>query len=115
MVADGWGARFLSFAPMQDSTDMNNRKAARVELRYVAGIEIAGRTIVPCHILDVSATGARLRVGITANLPDSFTLNLDMRRHHSRHCRLVWRARDQVGVRFVQAPTTTAEADVFKV
>lgn len=94
---------------------MNKRRAARVELRYVAGIQLEERTIVPCHILDISATGARLRVGLAARVPDDFTLNLDMRRNHSRFCHVVWRAKDQIGVRFVQTSTAAPQVDVFEV
>ncbi len=57
---------------------------------------------VPCRISDVSATGARLTTDHMDMLPDEFdlALNADI----MRNCRVVWRKKNQVGVKFLPLP-----------
>lgn len=54
---------------------------------------------VPCTISDVSATGARLTTEFMDLLPDRFdlALNADI----MRKCQVVWRRKNQVGVKFL--------------
>lgn len=54
---------------------------------------------LPCTVADISGTGARLRSRNIHKMPDVFdlALNKDM----MRKCQIVWRTRDQVGVRFL--------------
>jgi hypothetical protein len=54
---------------------------------------------VPCTISDVSATGARLTTDHMDMLPDEFdlALNADI----MRKCQVVWRRKNQVGVKFL--------------
>lgn len=61
-----------------------------------------GKPIGACQLSDVSATGARLSLAprVIANLPEEFILVLAKRAKVHRRCRIVWRARDEVGVRF---------------
>jgi hypothetical protein len=54
-------------------------------------------------MLDVSATGARLRFDRTSELPDEFTLLLTKDGRVRRRCQIVWRNEDLVGIRFVFA------------
>lgn len=55
--------------------------------------------IMDCMILDISEGGARIRPVDTAYLPEDFTLRI----HDGevRHCELVWRSKDVLGVRFL--------------
>lgn len=57
---------------------------------------------VPCKISDLSATGARLTTDHMDLLPDKFdlALNADI----MRRCQVVWRRKDQVGVKFLPQP-----------
>jgi PilZ domain len=61
-----------------------------------------GKPIGTCHLCDVSATGARLSLAprVLAQLPEEFILVLAKRAKVHRHCRIVWRGQDEVGVRF---------------
>lgn len=54
---------------------------------------------VPCTISDVSATGARLTTDHMDMLPNKFdlALNADI----MRKCEVVWRKKNQVGVKFL--------------
>jgi hypothetical protein len=53
-----------------------------------------------CEALDISATGIRLR-GYFGDVPDCFVLLLTRQGEVTRHCEIVWRAADQVGIRFL--------------
>ena len=61
-----------------------------------------GKPIGACHLCDVSASGARLSMAprVLATLPEEFILVLAKRAKVHRRCRIVWRAQDEVGVRF---------------
>ena len=61
-----------------------------------------GKPIGACHLCDVSGSGARLSMAkrIVDKLPEEFILVLAKRAKVHRHCRVVWRGQDQVGVRF---------------
>ena len=54
---------------------------------------------VPCVILDVSGSGARLDVHASATVPQRFKLLIDVD-GSERLCEVVWRRQNAVGVRF---------------
>ena len=54
---------------------------------------------IPCVILDVSASGARLDVHASATVPQRFKLLIDVD-GSERLCEVVWRRHNAVGVRF---------------
>jgi hypothetical protein len=56
-----------------------------------------------CVMLDVSATGARLRIQTTSAVPDEFTLVLSKGGRVRRRCQIVWRREDIMGIRFLIA------------
>jgi hypothetical protein len=55
--------------------------------------------LVPCTISDVSATGARLTIGYIERLPDKF--NLALNADIMRSCQIVWRRKNQIGIKFL--------------
>jgi hypothetical protein len=61
-----------------------------------------GKPIGACHLCDVSASGARLSMAprVLAKLPEEFILVLAKQAKVHRHCRIVWRGQDELGVRF---------------
>jgi len=74
------------------------RKAPRHELHFAAHIETGDQSPHrACIIHDVSEGGARLTIGLRAEIPNSFTLVF------SRNCRVVRRAGDdgQIAVEFL--------------
>jgi hypothetical protein len=60
-----------------------------------------GRLIGECRLRDVSAGGARFVHAIADDLPAELVLSLSKDGKVRRHCELVWRKDNEVGVRFV--------------
>jgi hypothetical protein len=58
-----------------------------------------GRMRVDCIIRNLSDGGAKLEVASVAAVPASFDLLVP--RHRPQHCRVMWRALRELGVRFV--------------
>src|SRR5215217_7096940 len=80
------------------------RSSVRRDARY--GVWIAygdDRTLVPCTLLDVSQSGARLMLPGNEDVPDNFMLLLSEHGRARRQCRIAWRRKDKVGVEFVIA------------
>jgi hypothetical protein len=71
-----------------------------------------GKPIGVCHLLDVSASGARLSMAPRqlAKLPEDFILVLAKGGKVYRRCRIVWRGEEEVGVRFRAAVRSRSSA-----
>ena len=77
------------------------RKGARKSLHYRAHIDGGdGMALHDCMVLDISDRGARLMIASPNEVPDDFTLLLSHDGHARRHCRVVWRTDQQIGVTF---------------
>ena len=61
-----------------------------------------GATLGKCLMLDVSASGARLKVETPDALPDEFTLLLSRGGQLRRQCGVAWRSGTAIGVYFHQ-------------
>jgi hypothetical protein len=59
------------------------------------------RTLVPCTLLDVSHSGARLMLPGNEDVPDNLVLLHSEHGRARRQCRVAWRRKDKVGVEFV--------------
>lgn len=83
--------------PLSDVADRRGAKRQR-GIRKGTILFDGGNGTQPCAILDVSATGARLRPLASMLCPDRFQL----RDHRSilRDCLVVWRQGTTLGVRF---------------
>jgi hypothetical protein len=53
---------------------------------------------IDCALHDISTTGARLKVDSPIGIPNTF--ELAVAGAQIRHCRVVWRKTDQIGVEF---------------
>jgi hypothetical protein len=67
-----------------------------------------GKPICGCIMRDISQTGARLKIGKGADvddgqLPTKFILAISKSGNVFRPCELVWRHKDEIGVRFAMA------------
>lgn len=81
------------------------RSRPRRSLSYRARlVSTDGRQHFDCTFADISETGARLVVEDPDAIPDSVRLLLAQGRGIHRHCEVVWRAKDRIGVRFLAAP-----------
>jgi hypothetical protein len=75
-----------------------NRKAARRRLMKTGKIHFGKKQEV-CAVRDMSAAGALLELTRAADVPDRFTLILEME-SASRVCTVVWRKDRQLGISF---------------
>lgn len=82
--------------------DLGKRKHSRVKIETPGFVilEPSGPWIA-CLVRDISESGAGLNVG-TVVLPETFVLLLSVDGKVRRLCRLIWRAGELVGVRFIK-------------
>ena len=74
------------------------RRANRHEVWKAGRISFAKR-MMTCTVRDISSTGASLEATNFAEIPDDFTLVIEMETVE-RRCRVIWRKKTRVGVRF---------------
>jgi PilZ domain len=60
-----------------------------------------GRAIGPCRVDDVSVGGAKLSHATDVELPASLVLSFSRNGQVRRQCQIAWRAKNRVGVRFI--------------
>ena len=93
--------------PMDDrQTELRPGESRRAHPRFTVvwtGRIVAASRVLDCVVLNISASGAKLRVFETMELPQRFTLIVD--RFGDFPAELVWRDRRSAGVRFVGDPT----------
>ena len=83
--------------------DGEKRKDHRKHLRYPAKIDIGdGQPPRPCLLSNVSASGARILLETSDELPDHFALLLAAEHGALRRCRVIWREGNQIGVSFLK-------------
>jgi hypothetical protein len=89
-----------------DAMGIQNRKHPRRNVQQFGMIlNSDGSDPVRCTMIDVSASGARLRLNAASEVPDEFTLVLSKAGRVRRRCRIVWRREDIMGIRFVSVLT----------
>jgi hypothetical protein len=82
------------------------RRSLRKSFSHPASLFHAdGKPICGCTLRDISDTGARLRIGERiepggAQLPPKFILAISKSGNVFRRCEVVWRGKDEIGVRF---------------
>ncbi len=76
------------------------RRKPRRPLHYHASILIQGDQPFGCAIADISESGACIKVAAERELPERFILLLTKNGDAQRHCRLVWRNGQFVGLEF---------------
>jgi hypothetical protein len=77
------------------------RKHARKQFHWQAKIFTANDAPRSCSVTDVSQSGARLKVDKPDELPEKFFLVLTTTGKTRRLCRVIWRSRKDLGVKFV--------------
>jgi hypothetical protein len=60
-----------------------------------------GEQLRECTVWDESQTGARLIVEAPETIPDIFHIYMSLDFTSRRHCRVVWRSHNQIGVEFL--------------
>jgi hypothetical protein len=81
------------------------RKKPRRDIQRAVHVLVPNQPPLPCALLDVSQSGARLDVPETAQLPEYFVVVLS--EHIRRWARVMRRSGRQVGIRFVAEPQST--------
>jgi hypothetical protein len=79
------------------------RRNFRVEWNSAGKIEAQGRTICSCIVSNFSNGGANISQVQTALIPDFFILYV-LGFDKPRQCRVMWRADEELGVRFTDTP-----------
>ena len=90
------GAGEESEPPVEKTAD--SRKAARRKVLKTGKIHFGKKREV-CTVRDISASGASLELARSVDVPDRFTLVLEME-SASRLCNVVWRKERTLGVQF---------------
>jgi hypothetical protein len=89
----------------------DKRKDHRKSLKYPARIDLGdGNPPVPCLLVDVSESGAKVMVESHDDLPECFTLLLAGEGGRQRRCKLVWQEGNHFGAIFVKAPAVRDDA-----
>ena len=82
---------------------IEKRKYARRAITYPGQIDLGGgQPMRACTLHDVSDQGALIALAQIQDLPDEFILVLGYHGTARRHCRVVWRSNQQIGVEFVR-------------
>jgi hypothetical protein len=87
-------------APKQAARMDENRRAIRRRVLKSATIEFARRAY-SCAVRNLSEAGAALDVPYALAIPHEFTLIMETDQA-SRHCRVIWRKENRLGVTFEQ-------------
>ncbi len=92
---------------MADENDVNRRQDRRRSVR-IASIVLANATEpIPCVVLDISSSGARLHVHDPGEVPDQFRLIME-NNNEEFACETVWRQGNEMGVRFEGGASTSS-------
>ena len=87
---------------------VNHRRHDRKRILKGGTIAFNGRhSTMPCVVRDLSLSGARLQVTHSNVVPDTFELLIDLDGFEA-FAEVAWRAQNEVGVRFLAAPTKVA-------
>ena len=85
------------------------RKNFRVEWNSPAKIyDRNDRSIQPCIVRNFSNGGARIVGIVSKTVPDEFILRLSSR-GGSHRCRVTWRSKDGIGVKFIDDAKSDSE------
>ena len=90
------------------------RRWPRENVHFLGWIDVGnGAAPRECTVLDVSEGGARIVLAPSVELPKEFHLVLS-KQGTRRHCRLAWRADEELGVAFLGPPSPTASREKQK-
>lgn len=94
---------FQAFARFK-RTFSEQRRSLREYVDFPVWIDVGdGSQPRSCTVLDVSEDGARLMMASPSELPPEFWLVLSKDRTRRRHCRMVWRSNNEIGIQYLGA------------
>ena len=80
---------------------LKDKRARRQKMHHDAWLTLGGFARRECQVLDLSVTGARLRVDSNDIPSDNLGLSLTRDVRKVTRCRLVWRDKNVIGVEFI--------------
>ena len=84
----------------RDNADSERRGVQRTRVLRNAKIIVPRRSpVIHCTVQNITSGGACLKFANTSGVPESFELTFECGRTR-RHCRVVWRTEDLLGVAF---------------
>lgn len=86
-----------------------NRKSKRLRVLKGAKIVLGASSLLDCVVLDLTNSGARIKIPNTVNLPDKLALTFDGG-HTCRQCWVAWRKLNVAGVEFLDATSQQSAA-----
>ena len=100
---------------MDDRTFQNlgwgRRKSLRRHFGYPGKMDFGGGTLPSaCNIIDMSESGAQLYVAAELEVPPEFALLIGGKTDVRRHCYIVWRSGNRMGVQFRLAKRSSRAA-----
>ena len=90
-----------------DQTEKDHTEKRQSERRPITRtIYLATGVSAPlqCQMLDVSQTGARIRVGDPRTAPQEFLVQIGV--GLTRWCQVIWRSDTELGIKFVEPPAS---------
>ena len=77
------------------------RRESREDKGHRAWLDTGeGGPLLTCTLVDISASGAKLSLDASDEIPDTFSLRLTRRGQPRFACRMVWRNANPIGVTF---------------
>jgi PilZ domain len=86
--------------PMRTSTKHLEREVRRAR-RLSAWIVLAGQENQQCQLMDISKSGAKITVGASSQVPQTFELAFTETATKRQACEVIWRRGKMIGVQFV--------------
>jgi hypothetical protein len=80
---------------------LKEKRARRQKMHQEAWLTLGGFARRECEVLDLSTTGAKLRVDSKDIPADNLGLSMTRDVRRFTRCRLVWREKNVIGVEFV--------------
>jgi hypothetical protein len=83
-------------------TRRDRRKGLRSKFGYPARMLFGGVWSATCVVVDISESGAKLKVLATQTIAEEFSLLIGGHSEVKRRCRVVWRSGSTIGVQFLR-------------
>ena len=93
---------------MPNDRRRKQRQAMRLEALI---LDLGGSIVARCMVVNISATGAKLILPASTEVPDCFVLVLSKQGGVRRQCEVTWRSEASIGVRFV-SPVAVEDREV---
>jgi hypothetical protein len=92
--------------PQAKKAFVEQRQVPRHRVHCPAWVDVGdGAHVRSCKLWDVSDTGVRITIDAPHEVPMEFSLILSADGGIRRRCRIIWRSDNQIGARYLAAPS----------